>query len=149
MAAFEDDNYDHFTTTITVDSHQMWQLSVWAQQKGHAMMANLANFDDIVATLNTLKLGWAGATAEEADDMKRRFIMVMQHLVGTQDDPDQGALNKVMKAVNLAAQNYANAEKSVVDMFNKFGTDLDPNSPKKDHPPRQDSKAPPITETFG
>jgi hypothetical protein len=78
----------------------------------------------IVDTLQSLNLGWAGKTAEEANDFGDRWTAVAQELFGTDANPEKGALNIVLDGVYIVASLFAGAEQGLKDFFNNMTTAL-------------------------
>jgi hypothetical protein len=71
----------------------------------------------IVHTLQSLTLGWAGKTAQEAKDFGDRWTAVAEELFGTDDHPENGALNIVLAGVGIVASLFAGAEQGLKDFF--------------------------------
>src|SRR3954447_8452951 len=71
----------------------------------------------IVHTLQSLNLGWAGKTAQEAKDFGDRWTAVAEELFGTDDHPENGALNIVLAGVGIVASLFAGAEQGLKDFF--------------------------------
>ncbi|MFB9835735.1 hypothetical protein [Actinoallomurus acaciae] len=78
----------------------------------------------IVDTLQGLNLGWAGKTAEEANDFGDRWTAVAKELFGTHDHPEKGALNIVLDGVYIVASLFAGAEQGLKDFFTNMTTAL-------------------------
>ncbi len=91
-----------------------------------------------------LALGWAGTTADEAQDFSDRWNSALTQLFGSQADPDSGALPKIAQAVGMAALNYGATEDSVYHMFTEFSSGL--NQTGDPQPPNRDDNDGPIDE---
>jgi hypothetical protein len=112
---------------IRVDPNSMDQLAtVDLVREADLLGTSVSNIADV----------WAGPTgwqrrAEEAD-FSRRFNAAVTGLFGSQQQPDAGALQKIYRAVAMAAANYASTEQTVVRMFNTmFGGGGGPVPPKR------------------
>ncbi len=99
----------------------------------------------VVQIWNSLKLSWAGHTADEAHDFFNRWNADITKLFGTEDDPARGVINKITTGVEIASTNYGEAEDYVTSMFTKFTENID-NPPHADPNPNRDLDDPPITE---
>jgi hypothetical protein len=88
----------------------------------------------IVHALESLNLGWAGKTAQEAKDFGNRWTAVAKELFGTDDHPEDGALNIVVEGVYIVASLFAGAEQALKDFFTAMTAALadksDPVPPK-------------------
>lgn len=71
-------------------------------------------------TLSDLTLSWAGQSASQAQQYNDEWTDAVNKLLGTQKDPDSGALNTLVDGVKYAAQNYSETEDNVTSMFSKF-----------------------------
>jgi Proteins of 100 residues with WXG len=80
----------------------------------------VAALNTINSTLNDLQLGWAGATAAEAQDFADQWKAAMTGMFGSSNDPSSGVINQVFIAMMSAAANYSNGENSVVRMFSSL-----------------------------
>ncbi|MDN3357277.1 hypothetical protein [Actinomadura sp. DC4] len=78
----------------------------------------------IVDALQSLNLGWAGKTAQEANDFGDRWTAVAKELFGTDDHPEDGALNIVLDGVYIVASLFAGAEQGLKDFFTDMTTAL-------------------------
>jgi hypothetical protein len=136
-------NYDSTGLVIKVDPTTLWS---YAQN-------DLPNNSEVVAIAvgnintiwNNLALGWAGTTADEAQDFNNRWNTTISQLFGTQADPSSGALPKIADAVGMAALNYGETEDTVKRMFDTFSASLNSSSPTTPPPDRDDNDGP-ITE---
>jgi hypothetical protein len=89
--------------------------------EGHATSI-AGSLSNIVTTLQDLNLGWAGKTAEEANDFGNRWTAVGKELFGTHDHPEDGALNIVVDGMYIVAALFAGAEQGLKDFFNHMLT---------------------------
>jgi len=80
--------------------------------------------NDIINSLNSLKLTWTGDSASTATDYQQRWDAALTLLYGTQDDPATGALNVLAGGVAQAASNYSQNEAGVTAMFDTFEANL-------------------------
>jgi hypothetical protein len=71
----------------------------------------------IIGIWNGLKLGWIGNTADEAQAFNDAWSAAMIKLFGDEVNPQVGILNQIGESVMLASVNYAEAETTVVKMF--------------------------------
>jgi uncharacterized protein YukE len=110
------------------------------------------SLENINGTLSALQLGWAGQTADEAQDFGRRWEGVMKELFGSQDKPEDGVLNAIVDGLLTTGGIYSKTEKALVDMFTKFGQDLssggDSTTPTSAPPNVTDLNLTAITETW-
>jgi hypothetical protein len=135
-------NYDSTGLVIKVDPTTLWS---YAQN-------DLPNNGDVVATAvgnintiwNGLALGWAGTTADEAQDFNDRWNAAITGLFGTPADTSSGALPKIADAVGMAALNYGETEDTVKSSFDLFAARL--NSSSNYQPPARSNTDGPITE---
>ncbi len=89
-----------------------------------------------------LALSWNGQTQAEADDFNSRWSSSMHTMFGTADDDDDpGLLGQVISVVYLAAGNFANAESSITDAFQKMADGIGGDGQSSGG---QDSTLPPI-----
>jgi len=129
--AFYDD------TTLIVDTDGL---------KGQAdalrgLVRNVADsLSNIENTLASLKLGWAGRTADEAQDFGRQWEMVMKEMFGGEGHPEAGVLNAIIMGLLTIRSNFAHTENSLHDFFKKFGEGLEGGSsePPTSAPPNID-----------
>jgi len=139
----EPSNYDSTSLVIKVDPTALWSLS----------QSDLPNDADVVAsaigsiqtTWQGLALGWAGTTADEAQDFNTRWNAAIAALFGTQADPSSGVLSKIADAVGTASLNYAATESTVTTMFTSFSSSLNSSSGTQSPPARSNNDGP-ITE---
>jgi len=139
----EPSNYDSTSMVIKVDPTALWGLS----------QSNLPNDADVVAFAigniqsiwQELTLGWAGTTADEAQDFNTRWNTAISALFGSQTDPTSGVLSKIADAVGTASLNYAETESTITTMFTSFSSSLNSGSGTTQAPARSDNDGP-ITE---
>jgi hypothetical protein len=134
-------NYDSAGLVIRVDPTALWG---YAQTD---MPAEAHTVSDALGRINTvwqgLALGWAGTTADEAQDFNDRWNAALGALFGTPEAPDSGALPKIAYAVGMAALNYGGTEDVVKTMFDTFAGELRSSGPQ---PPARNNGDSPITE---
>ena len=110
---------------------------------------SLNNIND---TLSALKMGWAGATADEAQDFGNRWNSVMTELFGDKDHPEKGVLNVIVGGLDAVRWNYAWCEDGVFQMFHKWGLDMMEGSsggtPTTPPPSMNNTDLSAITETW-
>jgi uncharacterized protein YukE len=135
--------YDDASTLIKVDPDNLFT-------RANVDMMNNANviadaISSIVQTWNGLALGWAGATAAEAQDFSDRWTEAVRRLFGTKDDPTLGVLPKMASGVAMASINYGEAEATIEEMFLTLYSSLagPSDSPV---PPTRDQDQGPVTE---
>jgi hypothetical protein len=103
----------------------------------------------IADTLGELNLGWAGKTAEEAKDFGNRWTAVGKELFGTDDHPENGALNIVVDGVYIVASLFAGSEQALKDFFTNMTTALaEPGGGDSGHTSITDVTTTAITETW-
>jgi hypothetical protein len=78
----------------------------------------------IIATLDKLELGWAGKSAQEAEDFGNRWVAVGKELYGPPDNPQEGALNIVLNGVYTVAYLFAVTEHGIADFFDQISVAL-------------------------
>ena len=136
-------NYNSSSIGINVD-----QMSLWNYGKTDIpsiMEMLVASVDRIHTAWNGLKLGWAGTTADEAQDFNERWNAALAELFGSKEHPGQSVLSKIAVAVQTAAMNYAVAEHGVLKMFDSFYSSIiEPGGTVQ--PPVRDENQGPITE---
>ncbi|WP_157756800.1 WXG100 family type VII secretion target [Plantactinospora sp. KBS50] len=135
-------NYNDHTMLIKVDPTTVWgyadtDMPAQAKVIGDA----LGRIHD---TWEGLALGWAGTTAQEAQDFSSRWNAALTGLFGSREHPENGALPRIAKAVGMAALNYAETEDTVLQMFADFSAGLQGTGSSQ--PPVRDHNEGPITE---
>jgi hypothetical protein len=149
-------NYDDSGMMIRVDPDSLYRYAA-VDMPNHADVI-VGHLTNIVDTWTGLQLGWAGTTADEAQDFSNRWIHAVEQLFGTEADPTSGALPKIAMAVNLAAVNYGEAEDVIIRMFTSLVAGLiigdvqglGPQAPHSIDPPptrTPDPQSGPITES--
>ena len=78
----------------------------------------------IIATFEKLELGWAGKSAQEAEDFAKEWIAVGDELFGPKGKPEQGALNIVLTGVKTVAYLFAHTEHGIADFFHQISVAL-------------------------
>ena len=136
-------NYDSAGLFIRVDPNTLYSYATGDMVNEAKAVAGA--IDSIVNIWNNLQLGWAGASAAEAQDFSKRWVQAVQQLFGTGDQPDSGAFPKLANAVATASVNYGEAEDTVQKMFQSLtdGLNAPPGTPG---PPTRGQNQPPITE---
>lgn len=95
---------------------------VWAGNAVADCVAEiLASLDSIMKTVKDLDLGWAGATAQEAQDFGDQWYAAMVNLFGSSGQAADGVMNMLVFALLSAGNNYNAAEDAIVQMFSGFG----------------------------
>ena len=115
------DNYNSRDLVIDVDPGHMWSVATVVLPDGARLIINSLN--QINGIWAGLQVGWAGVTADEAQDFGHRWNTTMTYLFGSADEEDSGLLPKIAKGLGLAAINYGEAEDSVQKMFKGFSAD--------------------------
>ncbi len=120
-------NYDD--VTITVDPFNMNT----AVSTIHSAATDVGNaLGDISNTLKDLKLSWEGKASDTSDELNQQWIAIVDKLFGvdTAAMRRKGALDVVMNGVDQIAQNYAQTEQAIHDMFQKmYDSILNPTIP--------------------
>lgn len=137
-------NYDDPSLLIQVNPNSLWSYAtVDMVNEGQAIADAITA---IVGIWNSLRLGWAGATADAVQAFSAKWAAAVEALFGTQADPNSGAFAMIANAVAQAAGNYAEAEDSNQKMFLKLSNSI--TSPSgTPPPPTRDQDQGPITET--
>jgi hypothetical protein len=134
-------SWDSSSVRIDVEPVAMYQYAMDAKKVGEELVGHISSVVDTISVVS-----WVGGSQQEADDFNSRFKAVMIGLFGTEQDPESGALNKFMKAVQTAANNFDGAETGVCEWFrNSFNFDEPASGETK---PRVSQSLPPITETW-
>jgi WXG100 family type VII secretion target len=113
-----------------------------------------SSIGNITNTLTDLQLGWAGQSAQEAEDFDNRWVQVMTELFGTKNDPSKGVLNAIVDGLLTARAGFSTTEQALKGMFHNFTDALDkqaqPNSDNSTTPPPNmiDPNQTAINETF-
>ncbi|GAA1226426.1 hypothetical protein GCM10009665_16210 [Kitasatospora nipponensis] len=103
--------------TISVDPELLLALSkqVLVQLQGIG-----SDITTIFTTLKELQLGWAGQTADEAQEFFERLEVCLTALYGAANDKNgeqNSMLGRVAAALDIAGNNYLGAEDAIVDLF--------------------------------
>jgi hypothetical protein len=131
---------------ILVDPDELYQIATVGVKGVVDDMVN--NIDAIMATIENLAVSWTGGSAQEARDFGDRWQTAMTNLLGTKDDPGQGALNKVMTGVAIAGSNYGEGEDTVFKMFRDLADGVaGASSDTSGQSATTNLTQPPITET--
>jgi hypothetical protein len=137
-------NYNDASLNINVDPDALWMYGATD------LPAQLKAIGDLVGRVhdiwNGLQLGWAGTTADEAQDFADRWNGAVTVLFGTQADPQSSVLYRIAVAVQTASLNYATTEEEVSKMFLDFYDAL-PGGGGTNQPPTRDQSQGPITES--
>jgi hypothetical protein len=115
-------SYD--AVTITVSPGQMFDTNI-----NGAVIANeiISDLNDIMTALTSLQLSWFGGSATEMQAFADQWQGAVTALFGTgEDNPgdEVGAINQLLMGVQLAEQNYDNADVFVSGMFSQLSTAL-------------------------
>ncbi|GAA2745992.1 hypothetical protein [Kitasatospora cinereorecta] len=113
--------------TIQVDAELLLNFSKQILVQLQSLSSSVST---IFATLKELELGWAGQTAEEAQEFFARLEACLDVLYGKPGDKDgfKGSiLGRVAQAMEVAGDNYLAAEDFVVDLFYFTGSQSDTN----------------------
>lgn len=137
-------NYNNANLGINVDPNALWTYGATD------LPARMKTIGDAVGRIhdiwNGLKLGWAGTTADEAQDFADRWNVAVTTLFGSKAAPESSVLYKIAVAVQTASLNYATTEEEVSKMFLDFYRAL-PGGGGTNQPPTRDQNQGPITET--
>jgi hypothetical protein len=143
--------------TISVDAEHLLALSQQVQTQLQGIGNDLTT---IFNTLTDLKLGWAGQSAQEAQDFFDRLdacLTVLYGKNGDQQSEQNSILGRVAIALNFAGNNYLAAEDAIVDLYYFTGSVSDTaiwnshNNPNPGAPGTQNISDPTFTaisETF-
>jgi uncharacterized protein YukE len=89
------------------------------------LVQDVANrLQDINTTLNDLQLSWVGTSSSLAAQFTQRWQDAATSLFGTQQDPNEGALNRLADGLQGASGNYDNVEQWAVKSFNQLVANL-------------------------
>lgn len=135
-------NYNDTTMLIDVDPTTLWgyadtDIPTQAQAIAEAI-------GRIHGVWDGLALGWAGTTADEAQDFNDRWNTALTQLFGSDAHPADGALPRIARAVGMASLNYAATEDSVYQMFTQLSGGLHGDGSQQ--PPTRNNDNGPITE---
>jgi len=121
-----DPNYD--SATVRVDPQTVDDCAIVLQSAAQEMVNLL---EDINTTLSNLALGWAGQTADEAQEMNNAWTTVMTDLFGSSDQshgtPDaaaEGVIGVMLSGLTMVAAGFSQAEMGLVKMFQDFYSSL-------------------------
>lgn len=78
----------------------------------------------IQTALQGLQLSWTGSSASMMQQFNGRWDAAATSLFGTQQNPAEGVLNRVIDGVQSAWQNFTAAEAWIVNTFNGLTTSL-------------------------
>lgn len=105
-------SYD--TAKITVSPHTLSDAS----SRVTSLAEDVANrLQDISTTLSNLQLSWVGPSSGLAAELAQRWQNAATSLFGTQQDPNEGALNRLADGLQAASQNYDSVEQWAVKSF--------------------------------
>lgn len=137
-------NYNDFGIMLKVDPNTLFGYATADMPAEAESIAG--SIGNIVNIWNDLKLGWAGTSADEAQDFSNRWNAAITKLFGTEDDPESGAFPKIARAVGYAAINFGETEDVVAKMFASLSEGLaaPPGTPQ---PPTRDEHDGPVTES--
>ena len=135
-------NYNDAGLVINVDPTSLWQYGKTDLPAETTTIGDSLN--RINDTWKGLKLGWAGTTADEAQDFSDRWNAMITQLFGTKASPESSVLYRIAVAVQTASLNYATTEDEVLKMFKDFDTAM--HSSGGVQPPTRDQNQGPITE---
>jgi hypothetical protein len=78
-----------------------------------------SDISTLFTTLKNLELGWAGQTAEEAQEFFDRLDACLTALYGKAGSADakDSLMGRVATALDIAGNNYLAAEDAIVDLF--------------------------------
>jgi hypothetical protein len=136
-------NYDNANIMIRVDPNTLYACAAVDMTQESQVIVDAIN--SIVGIWNNLRLGWAGATADQAQDFSNRWLSAVNAFFGTKDNPEDGAFPRIIDAVLTAADNYGQAEDTNVQMFRALADELN-SPPSTPPPPTRDQNQGPITE---
>jgi len=109
------------------DDVSMTFAPVTLYQAGEAIATDVNGVVDalssIMNTLSSLRLGWAGATAAEAQQIGDAWTACMTNLFGT-GETNTGVLGQLITVLLTAASNYDAAEVSNTAMFTQLAGGL-------------------------
>jgi hypothetical protein len=110
-------DYDHLATFATISPTELFQRGNNLKPHGE----NVANSIDHISDIFTgLQLGWAGKTADEAQELSDRWNGVLKDLFGTKENPEKGVLNAIIDGLLTAAGVFDSAEVGIAQFFNDF-----------------------------
>lgn len=135
-------NYDDPSLLIRVNAGDLFFHASDLTAEGQAIADAVTAMDGV---WNNLMVGWAGDTAQQAQDLFNRFTAVLEAMFGTDADPDSGAFAQLVMAVSMAAINYGEAEDSNQKMFQSLSAALNSKSSNPTPFTRSDTQGP-ITE---
>jgi uncharacterized protein YukE len=140
-------NYDTGVSKVYVEPDTLGKIGNNLKQNAQDVASTINN---IANTLSDLQLGWAGQTAQEAEDFGNRWTQVMTELFGTHDDPSKGVLNAIVVGLLTAQYGYSTTEQALVTMFNQFRDQLAQGGGDTTTPPPNitDPNQTAVSETF-
>jgi uncharacterized protein YukE len=116
-----DGNADYDSSTLAVAPVSISEHAKTLKNYSDQVVSDLETINGIMANL---ALGWAGATADEAQAVTDHWNQVMQELFGTTDHPEYGVLNVMLGGVQAAAAAYSQVEAGLQTMFFNFESQL-------------------------
>jgi hypothetical protein len=121
--------YGDLSTVIKVDPDAMFD-TIRQAVMGYGQGV-VDGINRIIMVWNSLKLGWIGNTADEAQAFNEAWSAAMIKLFGDEVNPQVGILNQIADGVTLASINYGETEATVVKMFTDMSNSLqhDSNDP--------------------
>jgi uncharacterized protein YukE len=104
-------------STIIVDPEMLLNFSKQVLSLVDGIGSDIST---LFTTLKGLQLGWAGQTADEAQDYFDRLDACMTVLYGKAGDQNSGQtslMGRIASGLDIAGNNYLAAEDAIVDLF--------------------------------
>jgi uncharacterized protein YukE len=113
------DSYD--SASLTVEPQDICDSATALVRHSDEVAASLTRISN---TVTALELGWAGKSADEAQQFNERWDHVMGELFGPRDHPEQGVLNVMAGGIKAAAVGFSQTEVALEQVFKKFAEGL-------------------------
>jgi uncharacterized protein YukE len=140
---------DYDTASLFVEPDQLKTIADNLTANASDVATSTLN---ITNTLSDLQLGWAGQSAQEANDIANRWDAVMNELFGTEDDPSTGVLNAIVDGLMTARDGFSKTEDALAKLFSQFRDQLTAggagSTPPQAPPNMDDITMTAITETW-
>jgi uncharacterized protein YukE len=125
-------NYNDGNMVIRVDPNEMYMR---AGNMKYETLALAKTIETIHTTWKTMKKGWFGSAANEAENFANKWDATLKELFGKGDN--HGVLPKMVNMVIQASVNYGDTEDAVVKAFKSFTEAL--HTPGGSGPPTRDN----------
>jgi uncharacterized protein YukE len=107
----------------------------------------------IMTTMENLQLSWVGQSSSLANQFTQQWNQAAKSLFGTQNNPEEGVLNRVAEGLQEASSNYCLVEQWAQSSFGQLVSGLSSSNSSSSDNPQSVVNSPgnfvtAITETF-